>query len=402
MIVELLKTSMSYKPKKTILLFMQIMVSFIVLSMTLSLFNLSNNSVNKLKHVTKELYKISDNYEGNEEKSFFARSDNVGALKSLYKWENTTNLFNYIVMNRQIVCVENKKWPESCLIDYSSEEISDIYRSIQVNPNFFKYFDIKLSEGKFFNDDDYILDDNIPILMGSDYKDFCLIGESFDLYYMGATLPCTIVGFIEENSYINNGQEIEYLNNQIILPSLELKDNYDTGFALRLYLDKTAGFIQTDEKINNLQNELTQQCISVDILPFTIEGCNGFYLSMWGLEGKQLRNVLLSMFILVCMTTVICVSLNLSLKIRHFKKQYAIYIANGIRRKNVEISIIIEILMLNFAAMIIANYCCFILGKSQNICILFFVAIIMAIISSVYPISCFNKLNIATAMRGKE
>lgn len=402
MFQELIKTSMLYKPKKTFILFFQVIISFVVLGMSLSLFNLSDGSVNKLNHITKQLYKISDNYIGDEERSFFSRTDNVGSLKSLYQWEKTTKNFNYIVMSRQIVSVENKKWPKNQLIDYGDDEETDIYNSIQVNSEFFRYFDINLSKGKIFSDDDYFLDENIPLLMGSDYKDVCSIGENFDLYYLGTVLRCTIIGFIEKNSYINNGNEIEYLNDLIILPSLELEDDYDRGFALRLYLDKTSGYIQTDKKISAIQNELTKQCISSDILPFTIEGCNGFYLSMWGLEGEKLRSVFLSMLILVCMTTVICASLNFSLKIRHFKKKYAILIANGIKRQSIVLSIISEIFILNFAAFCIADFCCFVLGLPQEIWILFLTAIILTIITSLYPIYCFNKLNIAATIRGKD
>ncbi|WP_295091935.1 ABC transporter permease [Ruminococcus sp.] len=402
MLFDLLKTSLLYKPKKTLLLFFQIIVSFIVISIALSFFIVSNGSVAKLNRVTQSICKISDNYFGDEGEAFFSRADNVGALKKIYKWENTTDLFNYILISHQNVYIENKKWPENCSIYFEGEKISDAYYSLQVNPEFFRYFDIDLSEGIVFTEEDYLLDDNIPILMGSDYKNYCSIGEKIEMDYIGAILQCTVIGFIDDNSYYNNGNGIENLNNKIILPSLELTDEYDTGFALRLFLDKTTGFIQPNKDLNAIQNELTQQCLSADLLPFTIQGGNSFYLSMWGLEGNQLRSIFLSMLILVSVTTVICVSLNFCLKIRHFKKNYSIYISNGIRRKNIVKSIIIEIFILNTIAMFIANNICFLIGQSQNILLLFGIAIIMTMISSIYPISCFKKLNIATAIRGKE
>lgn len=402
MLMELFKESMAYKPKKTLLLFGQMLLSFVAFGFTLSLFSTYTTSVNRLNHVTKQMYKISDNYHGEEESKFFSRADNVGALKALYQWEKTQTTFNYVVMSRQNVSVENKNWPKQCSIDYNDEEAKNIYQSIQVNPEFFRYFDIHLSEGEMFCDDDYTLDENIPLLMGSDYKGVCTIGEDFELYYLGTVLHCTITGFVEENSYINSGEEIEYLNNLIILPSLELKDGYEHGFGLRLYLDKTSGFIQTNEEIAALQNELTQRCIDLDLLPFTIEGCNGFFLSMWGLEGQQLRTVFLSMLIMVFTTTIICLSLNYSLKIRRFKKNYAICISNGIRRNSIIRSIVFEIFLLNLIAAFIAYVCCFVFGFPQKLWIAFLVAVIVTMIAAIYPISCFNKLNLATALRGKD
>lgn len=398
----LFKTSLAYKFRKTCLVFTQVTLSFVIFCISLSLFNVSNTSTKKLNTITKSLYKVSDNYVGEEETMFFSRSDNVGLLKKLYEWENAQTDFQYLVMNRQSVAAARHNWPDCCKLGSESDEGLCILKSIQVNQRFFQYFDISLSEGELFQDTDYLLDEDVPVLMGSAYRDVCSVGERFDLYYLGRSVPCSVSGFVDESCYINNGEDVEYLNNFILFPSLELTTVDDAYFALKLYLDKTSGYIQTDDDPGNMQNKITEACVGLDLLPYTMEGCNSFYLSMWGLEGKELQKIFLSMLVLVCITTVVCVSLNYGLKIRHLKKIYAVHIANGASRKSVVLSILLEILLLNATAMVLANLCCSFVDMTQSLWSLILAVIAMTVASSLYPLRCFHKLNLAAAIRGKD
>lgn len=403
MIIELLKMSFSYKPRKTILILIQLLLSFFTISVAMSTFDASGKSVKRLNTITKDLYKIHDNYFDEEEDIFFARYDNVNVLQNLFLWENSNDNFEYIVMNRQAVYTEDVDLPIKFEQGYSSGTSTPFtYQSLQANINFFEYFDIQLSNGDYFSPEDYILDDEIPILLGNNYTNYFKINQKIKISYLGIELNCYIKGFISSESYINNGQNIEYLNDMIVLPSLELNEINNPYFALKLYLDKCSGYVYSTADINWLQNFLTQKCVEEDILPFTFEGCNGFYLSMWGLEGEQLQRVLVILLTLVCATSIICMSINLSVKIARLKKHYAIYIMNGVERKDIVLSIISEIIILNLIAVFAAYVLSLTAGFQINFIKLFLSIIIMTAISSIYPIFCFRTINISTSIRGKE
>lgn len=403
MIKELLKTSLEYKPKKTIIILIQILLSFFTLNMAFSLFDSSEKEIKHMNHVTQTLHKINDNFFGEEEQKFFSRYDNVDILKKLFIWEDQNESFDYIVMNKQNISTEYIDLPFNFQVGHNfGEETPNLYRSIQANSRFFKYYNIELSKGDYFQEADYILDNDIPVLLGDSYNEYLDLNEGFEISYLGKSLNCYVKGFISKESYINNGYNIEYLNDIMVLPSLNIDEIDDRYFALKLYLDKCSGYIYAKQDINLLQRNLTSKCIELDISPYTIEGLNSFYLSMWGLEGKQLKNIFLGMLVLVFVTSIICISINESIKISKLKKYYSIYIMNGIPRKNVTFSIVLEILLLNCIAMLVATIICSLLLFPVNYLIISISTLISTVISSIYPLICFKTINLSTAIRGKE
>ena len=54
----------------------------------------------------------------------------------------------------------------------------DIVRAYIVSSNYIDFFDIKLSEGEYFKEEDYLYEgDYVPVLMGSIYKKYYTLGE---------------------------------------------------------------------------------------------------------------------------------------------------------------------------------------------------------------------------------
>lgn len=147
---------------------------------------------------------------------------------------------------------------------------------------------------------------------------------------------------------------MEVLDKYVILPSLETEDIYseDESFMLKLYLDKCSGFISTELTAQELQMLVTQQCLSLDITPFSIEGVSSFYLTMWGIESDQLKIVMLLFAIVIGICSAIAVALNIINKIMERKYEYTIIRINGIDTIVIYRAIFLETFIINLAAVV--------------------------------------------------
>ena len=357
MSAKLLIWSLKYKKYITYFICAQCIVLYITILLSYNAgYTVMEQSKDIHESVSSDtLYKINDNFIDEEEAMFFAQSDCLSILIELYKWETNNEYFSYIVLNRQRVYI-----PPEYKIDSSFQYdveygISDHYASLQVNDLFFQKFNIKCDEGRLFEKNDYSTNNKVmPILLGYSYKELFSLGDYINLSYLGVDFKCEIVGFLEQGCFFNNGNDLEILDKYVILPSLETEDIYseDESFMLKLYLDKCSGFISTELTAQELQMLVTQQCLSLDITPFSIEGVSSFYLTMWGIESNQLKIVMLLLAIVIGICSAIAVALNIINKIMERKYEYTIIRSNGINTIVIYRAIFLETFIINLAAVV--------------------------------------------------
>lgn len=108
------------------------------------------------------------------------------------------------------------------------ESIPPTYQpnTYSIDRNFIDIFGLTLDSGRLFTDEEYVnLDpDCVPVLMGSDYKNYFSIGDTFEgtLFLKGKPMTFKIIGFIAENQiFLTPGNsDTYYFNNHIILPKI--------------------------------------------------------------------------------------------------------------------------------------------------------------------------------------
>lgn len=409
MIKHILEDSLNIKKKASKLIFLQCLITYFLIILILNLINITNNKVSQLETATKTLYKVTDNFVNEKEKQLFNQSDNVSVLKNFYEWEKHNDLFTYIICNQQNVGKEKDYFPSIFEIGYEvGQETLGTYKSLQVNNNFLNHFSISVSEGRLFNTNDYSSDNKtIPIILGHDYKTYCELNERITLYYMGKELNCEVIGFLPKDSYYNNGYDLKLLDRYIILPSLEINSDpslntCEKSFELKLYLDKCSGYLYSNYSAAYLQNIISDKCYDLDIVPYSIEGTLNFYPSMWGLEGKALLEILIIFVTIVLITSILCISMNMSSKISLLKKNYAILIANGLEAKVIFQAVALEIILINFISLILATLLAhFIIGQIL-LAYMVIICIFICIISYIYPFILLKTIRITDVLRGDD
>lgn len=406
MIKEIIKLSQLTKKKISFYIIIQMVITFVFITIVLNMILESTIKTSNLNNAVNGIYKISDDLFENDERLFFNQSDNVIILKKFYSWLN--HQFDYIVLNHQNLQIEGKEFPDMFKLGYEyGESIPDIYKSIQVNDYFFEYFSIDIDNGRLFEDDDYdISNEIVPILMGNAYKEHANVSDKIQVYYCGKDLTCEIVGFLEDGAYFINGIDIQSLNRYIVMPSFEslttesTTDKEQRSFELKVYLDKCNGFISSGEAGSSIQNMITSKCYELDVRPFLVEGVTSFYLTMWGLEGEQLYQLLVTITIVMLIIAVFCISINMAGKILFLKKDLSIYISNGLRVKTVLLALFLEILSCNMICAILGSLMAALVYGNILFIPLFFIAFISSILEMIYPAIVLKNINISKTLRG--
>ena len=404
MIKEIIKLSQSTKKGISLYIMLQMIITFIFVAIVLNMLWESTNRTASLNRAVNNLYKITDELLGNDERLFFNQSDNVSTLKELYLWLNSK--FDYIVLGQQNVYMEQEPFPDIFRLEYG-EDIPDIYKSIQVNDYFFDHFSINVESGRMFEVSDYdISNEIIPILMGSEYKKYTNIHDNIEIYYCGKKIICEIIGYLEEGAFINNGVTIQSLDRYIIMPSLEVleieevKDREQKTFALRVYLDKCSGFIASNETGGSIQDVITSKCYELDIKPFRVEGVSGFHLTMWGLEGEQFHQLLMIIAIIMLIVVILCTSMNMAGKILFLKKNISIYISNGLNVNTILRAIFLEIFVCNMICAMVGGGIVFLIYGNSLFIPLFLIGLIGSFSEFIYPAIVLQKINVSKTLRG--
>ncbi len=397
------------KRKIDVLMYTQIIFSYMIVIATLYLTIDQYSGLSQLGSNAREIYKLTDNFMGEEERSFFSRQDNVAILKELYEWLNNNEHFQYIVASTQGFYMEEDTFLDQFKVgyEYNNVFVDNQYKSIQTNSDFMEYYSIDISEGRTFEPKDYMIQNNVvPILMGYDYKDYISIGDNLEFYYCNKEMIGRVAGFLESGSYYNDGRNLQVLDRYILMPALEditvdsVLTKSEKSFQLKVYLDHCSGFVASDQSASEIQKMIAQKSLELNIVPYQLEGVFSFYLTIWGVAGKQLQSMFLLLAIMMIGLTCAFISISTASKIQHNKKNIAIYIANGLSINTVKQNIVLYIIYVNDVAIGIASIFWLILSGTSYFLILILLFAFNILIQSVFPLVMIDKLKIVNTMNG--
>lgn len=397
------------KRKIDILIYIQVIFSYILAIATLYLTIDQYSGISKLGSNTREIYKLTDNFIGDEESSFFSRQDNVAILKVFYEWLQNNEHFHYIVASTQGFYMEEDTFVDQFKVGYEYNNIfvENQYKSIQANSSFMEYYAIDIVEGRTFEPRDYMIQNNaVPILMGYDYKDYINIGDNIEFYYCNKEMTGQVAGFLEAGSYYNDGRNLQVLDRYILMPALEdvsvdsKLTKSEKSFQLKVYLDHCSGFMSTDKSASEIQKMITQKSLELNIVPYQLEGVFSFYLTLWGAAGKQLQSMFWLFTIVMIGLTCAFISISTASKIQHNKKNIAIYIANGLSINTVKQNIILYILYVNILAIGIASVFWLTLSGTSYLLLLILIILLNTLVQSIFPIIMIHKLKIVDTING--
>ena len=365
--IDKIFTNLRKKLFFTVSTIIQFAFAFSVIYTSMQLF-INYNDANK---------KISNSF---GEKKLFSIQNNEDYATKLYAKDSIDdykNFYDYLHNEFKVIdmyednffvegfdSIENFIIPNTPPMDIEGDRYN-ILNSLTVNNNYFENFNIKLSNGRSFNNDDYNLKDNsseVPIILGSDYSEIFNLNDEvrfFD-YYSNSEKTGKVIGFLEKGQfYIKKPVAIENitpLDKTVLIPTQPIKESSKDRVKfnnLRLYLQITNSYLLDldDSGISDIKDK------SNDFNFFDISIVNmDDSISVFKDLFKQQQILYISILILILSISSISMITNIINSINDRKREFGIYFAMGATKKDIVDLVVYEIFILIFSSALLSIF----------------------------------------------
>lgn len=258
-----------------------ISINFYLLGISLTSKSITNKAAqsyeetygNKTLYYTGEYLSDDTFYHYREE----SNTEELDRLKNFTSKLLNCDDFSFVSISTQPIDVIDTKIPDIFLFNYevgsynqsisqNGNETHYLSKTVACSQSFFDAFSLEIDTGRAFTEEDFTVNlsekQNIPVILGNEYKSFFHLGEQFDAAYLNEQFHFVIVGFLKENSFFFDKSVADMVpcNRYILIPAF-YTDSYD-DFSKIMTLQRTTGVIfssigyeETTSKFKQYQNE---------------------------------------------------------------------------------------------------------------------------------------------------
>lgn len=298
-----------------ILFFLQMVVVFLLVNSSFISIIRVNDGIHRLEKLkNKNAYINKDSTSNNKIDALIADEKNsVQKAKELYKF-----------------IIDNDRIEKYSIYQYASLESINGHAMMQttVNKTFFDIYDVKVIEGRMFNDNDFLSNSKlIPLVVGYNLKDRYKLGQTYNEVDNITRKQVTykVIGILEYNSsypvITDIGREIS-LNYSYIAP-LNLNTINDFG-SIDMAIGSTVVFTNDQNEARAIEKKSSE--LKLFSIHYTmIQECINDFL--WYFERKMIYQIFLAIIILAFAST--SMALNLSTMVSKKTKEFSIHIICG-------------------------------------------------------------------------
>ncbi|ABR50254.1 hypothetical protein Amet_4173 [Alkaliphilus metalliredigens QYMF] len=255
----------------------QFVLMICLFTMVFSLFNyliftkilLSDNQTRYAQNVPKDYISIAYNQEYSP---FYSQPNGERNVKTMYEKLVNAKEFEYYEIYYQSLYILNYEgsdifrkmyedgnpYKEDIVMEMNGTKYppAATIKAAQLSYNCFSDFNLKLLEGQKFKEEDYFhsINETVPIILGYEYKKQYKLGQELQGVYIAEPFNFEVIGFLEQDSYIQIGNDIQYLDRYIIMPCINCEkpiNTQDKIFQVRHYGLKTSGILKPIEGVSN-------------------------------------------------------------------------------------------------------------------------------------------------------
>ena len=264
-----------------IMMIVIISINFYLLGISLTSKSITNKAAQSYEETygNKTLYYTGE-YLSDDTFYHYREESNTEELDRLKKFTSkllNCDDFSFVSISTQPIDVIDTKIPDIFLFNYevgsynqsisqNGNETHYLSKTVACSQSFFDAFSLEIDTGRAFTEEDFTVNlsekQNIPVILGNEYKSFFHLGEQFDAAYLNEQFHFVIVGFLKENSFFFDKSVADMVpcNRYILIPAF-YTDSYD-DFSKIMTLQRTTGVIfssigyeETTSKFKQYQNE---------------------------------------------------------------------------------------------------------------------------------------------------
>ncbi len=400
----------------TAILFIQCLFCFVIVAYLLNYTQSMNSQINNFNaSFNKEIaYSLSDraDEDGKFAKYMAYDAEYFNLYKFVQELRSTDGLFFHSIVAQPIdISAENisNKFAygyEDGIDKESSYSVGEkgnplIWaKSIQITDGVLEKFGVKVDSGRSFAEKDFEFNpsDTVKVILGNEYKAYYQVGDLFDAEYLLTPIKCQVVGMLPEKSLVARRGHFISLDRYILLPSFNKTNYYQNPYLAKMLLSQQAsGEITTTNPaidVNQLVSHLSQK---YDTFNFIVarEDLNQIQ-NLFTVSEETLKQLVI-LLISIVIFTIIGTSVGFLGRIKRNHKTYGIHLLSGACMSDIAMYTInaIAVVIISayaFSAIISAM----VFGIGTYLIIIFGLAVIILLLSSLYPI--FKILNMETSL----
>lgn len=282
---------------------------------------------------------------------------------------------------------------------YTSDEIDGIdVKQYTVNKNFFDIFNIGISEGRMFNDNDYTINTNevIPIIVGYKLQNVYNLDKTYSLYDEGTgeLHRYKVIGVLNNNAkfYDLYALNTPYNLNYSYIKPLMTSNISELSFSdIDMALSSTVYFSNSIDKVKLIE----QKSQKLGLMSYRVDKANSkvdWFISLMT-ENIQYE---LATALIVLLFAAIGMSVNLNLIISKNMREFAIHILCGGRYFDIAKRLVLQCLIATILAAIPS-----IIHIGLNVSVIFTILIVcfITVITSTAPIYKLYKIPVSELLR---
>lgn len=342
----------------------------------------TDHQVEKYKEVYEDIqfYTITDNFidEGDQELRI---PENTVKFKKFLTLLQESEYFEYLMMYEQPVNIMDYRGKDSNIYGYEySSDLSNKTVSYEdengttksntnvkafwIGDNVIDFFNLQLSEGNAFQEEDFILNPDSPIsvILGANYTDEYKVGDVIDISFIFAENKANVIGFLQEGSNVYFKDAFLNLDNYVIMPTF-LNDDYDGkeiyNFSVNyFYVLRNSGVIASRLAVEDIQEIIahyTEEAGFEGESGYLIMGYDNTFKANFD-AGIELINFLITIIVMLIIIAVIILNtICIINKINRNKRYYATLMLNGCSRVQIYLILLWELLFIFILSNIFAG-----------------------------------------------
>lgn len=285
-------------------------------------------------------------------------------------------------------------------------KFSDL-KGYYIDEGYAEEFPFELSEGRNFTKEDFDLEDNIPVILGAEYKGIYNIGDRFKYFDYRNLVEKNIevVGIAKENSYFFHSGDITTLDDRVICPTENFK--LDDKLSNKFNNFISGSLVVTNNKDKALK-ELRGISSSLGLYTLNLRSCDSdiqFLIESLSKDCKDSILLSLTIFLFVSIG-IITVQLN---NIKERLKEFGIHLLIGSNKKDIALRNFYTVAIYLGLGMILGSYFEYLSNKNlydfftwdiRGVFIILVIYLILLFIISYFPYRKIRKLEVNNIIRG--